>query len=671
MTPQKYGPLLAAAISLVMAFTAAPAHAVNQQQGPLEIPSVSGEHAGDMSDTASGSLTTAIPLETEAAEDPAAEVPVSPPGLIGEGIPTTDSLTDVEPPIDGPHTSAPSKPDATLAPTEAVDPATLGEEDLTAIIGILGAKMGQGLERLQDTQDPQEPGAEEIALRIQAEQVLVERGLADVELSIPSQTGPETETSAQPAGASALNHLSPLSGAALEPQQETSLSLAATWQPLGLQGMDVSSYQPSVNWRTVWNQGVRFAYAKATEATSYKNPLFSSQYNGATSVGMVRGAYHFAIPSVSSGATQANYFVSNGGGWSADGRTLPPLLDIEYNPYPQLGNTCYNMSTAQMIDWIKDFSSTVAARTGRAPMIYTTADWWRTCTGNSSAFTKQPLHVAAYDTEAPGPLPGGWSNYTLWQYSSTGPFPGDSNVYKGTLAQLQSFAKQSVVVEPDVLYFRTNPVKGLRFGTSSDMFVTCDWDGDGVATPASFRNGLWKIRASITDDSSVTEIRYGNPGDQPICGDWDGDGKDTIGVFRRGVAYLKNQNTSGKADGVFAFGDNTDTALVGDWNGDGYDTLGVARDEGPIKRFYLTDSNIRPTVTNSFLYGNAGDNAIAGDWNNDGKSTVGVHRANVWYLSSSNVRAVATSVFTFGNIGDRPITGRWARGQSTSVGVIR
>jgi hypothetical protein len=51
--------------------------------------------------------------------------------------------------------------------------------------------------------------------------------------------------------------------------------------------------------------------------------------SGATNAGLIRGGYHFARPDVSSGATQANYFLAHGGGWSADGRTLPGALDIE------------------------------------------------------------------------------------------------------------------------------------------------------------------------------------------------------------------------------------------------------------------------------------------------------------------------------------------------------
>ena len=183
--------------------------------------------------------------------------------------------------------------------------------------------------------------------------------------------------------------------------ESTGASTQATYMPPGIQGLDVSSHQGAVNWQEQRNMGALFAYVKATEALSYLNPSFSSQYNGSRSVGMIRGAYHFAIPNVSTGASQANYFASNGGAWSGDGTTLPPLLDIEYNPYPELGNTCYNMSQNQMVLWIADFSNTMYTRTGRYPAIYTTTDWWTQCTGNSPAFKNQPLHIAS----RPRPMP--------------------------------------------------------------------------------------------------------------------------------------------------------------------------------------------------------------------------------------------------------------------------
>jgi GH25 family lysozyme M1 (1,4-beta-N-acetylmuramidase) len=120
--------------------------------------------------------------------------------------------------------------------------------------------------------------------------------------------------------------------------------------PAGPQGIDVSGFQPNIDWNAVKANGVEFAYIKATEGTSkhelselsfgpldrmslafpaYTSPEFSKQYTGATNVGLIRGGYHFAQPSAGSGADQANFFLANGGGWSSDGRTLPGALDLE------------------------------------------------------------------------------------------------------------------------------------------------------------------------------------------------------------------------------------------------------------------------------------------------------------------------------------------------------
>lgn len=203
----------------------------------------------------------------------------------------------------------------------------------------------------------------------------------------------------------------------------------------GIQGMDVSGWQPNVNWNSEYANGARFAYVKATEGTGYASETFSSQYTGASNAGMYRGGYHFALPSQSSGATQADYFVNHGGGWTADGRTLPGMLDIEFNPYSSLGNSCFDMSQTQMNSWIKAFTDQYRNRTGRYPVIYTNASWWASCTGNTSQFNYMPLDISYYSSSA-GPMPAGWSTYDIWQYSASGPYSGDSNVFNGTASGL-------------------------------------------------------------------------------------------------------------------------------------------------------------------------------------------------------------------------------------------
>ncbi|KIJ12277.1 glycoside hydrolase family 25 protein [Paxillus involutus ATCC 200175] len=201
-------------------------------------------------------------------------------------------------------------------------------------------------------------------------------------------------------------------------------------------GIDVSSYQPNVDWTTVKNNGIEFAYIKATEGTSYISPTFNSQHASAKKVGLIHGGYHFAHPNVSTGATQAKYFLAHGGAWSGDGVTLPGALDIEYNPS---GPKCYGLSAPAMVSWIKDFSNTYKAATGRYPVIYTTTDWWKDCTGNSATFgSTNPLWIAHYASTI-GTLPAGWKDTSFWQYAHSGPNPGNANLWNGDMAGLKRY----------------------------------------------------------------------------------------------------------------------------------------------------------------------------------------------------------------------------------------
>lgn len=200
-------------------------------------------------------------------------------------------------------------------------------------------------------------------------------------------------------------------------------------------GMDVSRWQGNVNWAYWKGKGKTFVYVKATEGTGYRNAYFSQQYTGSYKAGFIRGAYHYALPNRSSGYAQASYFVARGGSWSRDGRTLPGVVDMEYNPY---GSVCYGMSRTQMVAWVKSFTRRYKALTGVDAVIYTNLDWWSRCTGNSGAFTKtNPLWVARYASKV-GRLPGGWPFYTFWQHTTR---PLDQNRFSASRSRLIALAK--------------------------------------------------------------------------------------------------------------------------------------------------------------------------------------------------------------------------------------
>ena len=303
-----------------------------------------------------------------------------------------------------------------------------------------GATMGQKMKSMEDTTKVSAASEKELE---KVEATVLGGGTSSgnsapsgKSSSAPSGTTPKkTPASAPSASAQAAGQ------GGVGPAGSMSLVVrAGSWRPAGIAGMDVSGWQPAINWSAEYAAGARFAYVKTTEGIGYRSEAFNDQYTGSYAVGMNRGGYHFALPSQTDGASQADFFVNNGGGWSADGRTLPGLLDIEYNPYPSLGDTCYNMSAPQMNAWIASFSNRYKQRTGRLPAIYTTADWWYTCTGNTAQFNNHPLHLASYGVAYPAYMPNGWSRHDLWQFSDNGPFSGDSNVYGGSWAQFQSLA---------------------------------------------------------------------------------------------------------------------------------------------------------------------------------------------------------------------------------------
>jgi GH25 family lysozyme M1 (1,4-beta-N-acetylmuramidase) len=197
-----------------------------------------------------------------------------------------------------------------------------------------------------------------------------------------------------------------------------------------VRGIDVASYQhqngAAIGWASVARTGYKFAAIKTTEGNYYVNPYAISDIVSAMSAGLYATVYHFAIPNITTGAVQAQFALKYSR-YRSGGRALPLMLDIEYDPYVSTDHTneCYGLSAAAMRTWISSFVSTAHSATGQYPIIYTTANWWDTCTGSSTAFRADPMWVAAYGVSSP-PMPAGWPAYTFWQYSSAGTVSGVS-----------------------------------------------------------------------------------------------------------------------------------------------------------------------------------------------------------------------------------------------------
>ena len=59
------------------------------------------------------------------------------------------------------------------------------------------------------------------------------------------------------------------------------------------QGIDVSSWQGSINYAEVKNSGIDIVYIKASEGKSLTDSYFKTNYNNAKANGLKVGFYHF------------------------------------------------------------------------------------------------------------------------------------------------------------------------------------------------------------------------------------------------------------------------------------------------------------------------------------------------------------------------------------------
>jgi GH25 family lysozyme M1 (1,4-beta-N-acetylmuramidase) len=371
-----------------------------------------------------------------------------------------------------------------------------------AVVAAISSVPGLPVGSLADAAgvNPSSPAQTSIDLEAQAAETRLAANLAQ-----PHPGTPESLTHPEADHATAVSQtLTSPRTAALAPQSTATAAAqsSATTAPTQL-GLDVSSYQGNVNWSQVALKGGTFAYVKATEGTYYyDSAFFPQQYNGSYAAGLIRGAYHFAIPNNSTGAAQADYFVAHGGGWSPDGHTLPGMLDIEYNPY---GGTCYGLNSTQMVAWLNSFVGEYLHLTKRRPAIYTTTDWWKTCTGNATGFVDE-LVIANYGT-TPYPLPASWTAYTIWQYAPQGIFPGDQERFNGTHQQLIEFASgrpiQASYTGSDRLLSGQRLLPGQAILSGNGRYATV-MQGDGNLVEYTF--GPRAVWASGTANHSGADV---------------------------------------------------------------------------------------------------------------------------------------------------------------------
>jgi GH25 family lysozyme M1 (1,4-beta-N-acetylmuramidase) len=149
-------------------------------------------------------------------------------------------------------------------------------------------------------------------------------------------------------------------------------------------GIDISNWQPTVDWPKVKAAGVTFAWFKATEGLSYVDPTFSKHATGASTVGIRWGAYHFARPDNNSPAVEVERFLSVA---QPKVGQLLPVLDFEHRA---------DLSPSAMTTWAKEWLQGVEKAIGVKPIFYTYPFFFWNDMGGPTDLKAYPLWLASY-----------------------------------------------------------------------------------------------------------------------------------------------------------------------------------------------------------------------------------------------------------------------------------
>jgi hypothetical protein len=206
-----------------------------------------------------------------------------------------------------------------------------------------------------------------------------------------------------------------------------------------------------------------------------------------------------------------------------------------------------------------------------------------------------------------------------------------------------------------------------QWGSSGDVTVPGDYDGDGKTDFALFRpsNSNWYLIYSSTGSS--IQFSFGTTGDKAVPADYDGDGKTDIAVFRNSNTtwYISQSSTSSTVYGTY--GSSGDIPAPADYDGDGKADLAVFRDS--TGHFYSLNSSNSQTLDTTF--GTSGDEPVCADYDGDGKADVALWRSSnaTWYIKQSSDGNTSTVQLGIGT--DTPVQNDYDGDGKVDIAVWR
>ena len=188
-------------------------------------------------------------------------------------------------------------------------------------------------------------------------------------------------------------------------------------QGISVTGIDVSKYQPSIDWKTVKASGIEFAiirvgYRGSSTGVLVEDPYFKQHIKGATQAGLKVGVYFFTQAITKAEAVEeASMALALTEGYKLE---YPIFIDTERVSGNARAN---NLSKANRTEIVEAFCKTIQ-NAGRKAGVYASKSWYNDQL-NVSKLDKYCIWVAQYNTTCTYN-----GRYSIWQYTETGKVPG-------------------------------------------------------------------------------------------------------------------------------------------------------------------------------------------------------------------------------------------------------
>ncbi len=203
-----------------------------------------------------------------------------------------------------------------------------------------------------------------------------------------------------------------------------------------VRGVDVSHYQGDIDWQTLSENDIDFAFIKATEGSSFVDECFSYNFSEAQKCDISVGAYHFFSFS-SSGSDQAKNFIDTVIPFEG---MLPPVIDVEFygaNADNPIGKDQVSSELVSMLRILEDYY-------GLKPIIYATEDSYEYYL--SDGYYEYDIWIRNVKRS---PKMSDGRQWKFWQYTNRGQLDGysgeekfiDLNVFSGSREDFENYPR--------------------------------------------------------------------------------------------------------------------------------------------------------------------------------------------------------------------------------------